>query len=482
MRNRMDLVLSRYVTIIDVPRSLYIIAENKGKVIRIDKSIYTNFSINNTSSGINISQIPMTIRNMLISQGILIPKRYDEITPVVKLLFASESSSVQQNKERSLGFFLSNTCNFQCKYCIQGVHKSSTNPNYLTFKQIQSALSHLPTIFQKWKIKKEPTKIILLGGEPLLPETKDSVEFILKYAKERSLNIVVITNGYYYDSFAPVFLSKKLSNTVTFLVSLDGPSYIHNLRRFTRNGGATFSVITKNISMMLESGFSVVVQPILDKNNVNYLGELHSFIKEKGWFDYNNFSVKCGITMFPNVNKKPHFLPYSAEEDVVESLLRWDKILSPHIQVGLNIGLKSSSFLYRTLIVKEHVPIVKRCSAGSLNALSFSPDGMIYACHECVGLGWSYAIAQFAPELKFFDETLESWRSQRSKLHSSCLKCKHILLCGGGCRILHESSDNNSNNLLCPDYDIVWPKFLRTYDDIYHANTLNINNSAQICI
>lgn len=440
--------------------------EDRGEVMRVDKDMYPNVHLDEILQ-LKIFNFPIELLAYFLHKKIFVPHDFDEGNAVLDLLRKAEEYNRNNQLPINFHLFITHSCNFRCVYCIQGYKVRRRLPQVMTEDQVRQSFRQAIEICDRIAVGTQPEAITLFGGEPMLPITKSAVKIAVKEANNRNMGVHVVTNGYNYDLFSELFQELASENRISFLVSLDGPPAIHNSRRPLSNGKDTFSKIALNITQMLESGARVVMQPIIDVENIEYLDQLYNLCKEYGWLSHHRFSIKCGMTMFPNA-KARDFIPYfSAEEHVLEKLLKTSIGFGSNFSRGLDCGLKPSYFLETVLIKNQPIPIACGCSARR-GALSFSPDGFVYPCREYAGWGKEYAIAKYSPKLELFSENIGSWYNFKVSESQKCSKCKHVLICGGGCRVHTETSNNNLENPLCPNFDDLWTIFLKTFDSIMH--------------
>ena len=164
---------------------------------------------------------------------------------------------------------ISNNCNLSCTMC--GPIYSST-----WGKLVGEENTHLlyePDV----EISPDTYKIQLAGGEPFM---------IKKFAKmlgkidNTECEIVVNTNATIVTK--PLLDQLKRFKNVWIVVSLDGYQELNErIRR-----GSNWNTIVKNIKLFQDSGFTVLVNTVLQKDNVNHIYELGSFLETIGIEDW----------------------------------------------------------------------------------------------------------------------------------------------------------------------------------------------------
>lgn len=164
---------------------------------------------------------------------------------------------------------ISNNCNLSCIMC--GPMYSST-----WAKRVGEENAHLlyePDI----EISPNTYKIQLAGGEPFM---------IKKFAKMLSeidnteCEIVVNTNATIVTK--PLLDQLKRFRNVWIVVSVDGYAELNDrIRR-----GSDWNTVVKNIKLFQECGFNVLVNTVLQRDNVNHIYELGSFLETIGIEDW----------------------------------------------------------------------------------------------------------------------------------------------------------------------------------------------------
>jgi len=109
--------------------------------------------------------------------------------------------------------------------------------------------------------KKEPTEIVLHGGEPLLLPNKD-LEAFLKFAYRLTGWSSVVTNGLLIDD-EKIKIFKKYKATVS--ISLDGFPHMN----IPRMPPEKTEIVMKNIETLIQEGIPVSVMAVLHKYNAN---------------------------------------------------------------------------------------------------------------------------------------------------------------------------------------------------------------------
>ena len=155
-------------------------------------------------------------------------------------------TKIQNPKITSYTFCLniSNSCNLNCDYCFN-ISKNNTKMSSYT------AIQKLDELFNKWP-DGEKYFIDLSGkGEPLLNlntilEINDYCKFLSnKYQKE--IVVSFVTNGLLLTKKT---VTKLQDSGILFGISIDGPKYIHNLHRKSKNNKDAYNIIIQNVKQI----------------------------------------------------------------------------------------------------------------------------------------------------------------------------------------------------------------------------------------
>ena len=108
--------------------------------------------------------------------------------------------------------------------------------------------------------------LTLYGGEPLLAENKEIVNYIVEEGVKRGYKFNAITNGYELEHYLDLLSPTKICK---LQITIDGPKAIHDTRRIHYKDYGTFDKIIHNISMALKKNIKVSVRMNTDNHNVD---------------------------------------------------------------------------------------------------------------------------------------------------------------------------------------------------------------------
>lgn len=313
-------------------------------------------------------------------------------------------------------------CQLRCPYCYEVKLRrkgSEWLEKTMTKETVDAAFQAMQKIHPE---RKKSEKITLYGGEPLMAQNVDVVTYMVRRGTELGYTFKCITNGLDLDKYVNVLGPGKID----FLqITLDGPQEVHDMRRFSEEGG-TFSDITKNISLALRKGVQVVVRTNVDRKNVEHLWMLARFYNDMGWTQEKNFKAYC----YP-VHTWRHDRMIS-RVDLVETMAQQAQ---EHPEVNMIENDFGISRLFLSLIQTGKYPTLYPAYCGSNYGMYLlDPYGDVYLCWETVGTEGPHGkVGTYVPELSLDDDAVNRWQDRTVMNIPACRKCPYALLCGGGC-------------------------------------------------
>jgi uncharacterized protein len=236
-------------------------------------------------------------------------------------------------------------------------------------------------------------------------------------------------------------------------VSIDGPSYLHDLKRRTRSGGGTHARVMAGIQRLRDRGISFHVITVLTREALDYPDELHAFYLENG-IEHVGFNVE----EIEGPNEDSSLSVEDAASRYRDFMSRFFDLAmtgDPPIRVR-EFDNMISAVLYtgeeRLLSAQESTPfaIVSVDSEGTLS--TFSPEllGLPSDLYAGFGLG-NVARDSFA-------EVLASGRFQAMArdVNAGIAKCReecsYFRFCGGGAPVnkyFENGSFDSTETLFC---------------------------------
>lgn len=332
-------------------------------------------------------------------------------------------------------FFVTNySCNFACSYCYQDQYNNSGQK--LSNEVIDAFFSYLKKEFSHRK-----KYITIFGGEPLLNSQgqKELITRILERSSESDPDVSFVTNGFSLEEYADILSKGKIRE---IQVTLDGTEQVHNLRRFLKGGGGTFTKIVRGIDLCLASGISINLRMVIDKENISNLPDLARFAIDKGWTGNPLFKTQIGR------NYELHHCQ-SSPDKLFDRISLYDRIYElirdhPHIIEFHKPAYSVAKFLSENGELPE--PLFDACPACKTE-WAFDYTGNIYSCTATVGK-IDESLGTFYPSVNRKDDIINQWEERDVTSISECRECSVQLACGGGCGSV---AKNSSGNISSPD-------------------------------
>ncbi len=203
-------------------------------------------------------------------------------------------SDLMRRHCRTLILGITEQCNLRCEYCCYGNHYAEYRCHSGSSMTWEIAQKAIDTLFER---QVRTPGITFYGGEPLLE--LDLIKRIVRLVGEReretgkSVTFSITTNGTLLNDDTIHFL---VAHNVGVLISIDGPSEVHDRNRVFRNSAGekrgTYDDVIKNIRRFAElypdynaRGISMVLAPPLDLERRN------EFLREwRPWYSMNRVS------------------------------------------------------------------------------------------------------------------------------------------------------------------------------------------------
>ena len=302
-------------------------------------------------------------------------------------------------------------CNFECVYCYED------NKRGVMTQQI---CDELYSFIEKKANKLEKLRITWYGGEPLLARQiiYELSEKICTLCKEKNIIYTagIITNGSLIEE-ADIQLFRKY-HIEMIQITLDGPAQIHNSRRICKSIDNNFEIIVKKICLLLENNLNVHIRINVDKNNMQYMGELIHILSQK----------------LPNKNVHIGFARVSACTEACAGISNncFDVDEFSQEYFSLYELIKKYGFAVGTPLRYAN-PRLNYCGADTYNTLVIDSEGYLYKCWHDVGdENRSIGHVKNAGKAMLSAKTAK-WVLNDAISRNKCRECKVLPLCMGGC-------------------------------------------------
>ena len=351
------------------------------------------------------------------------------------------------------------SCNLRCSYCFQDHMR--TDPAYkhllktMQPEMIDRIFAAMPQIETSHGVTSDmnlPRNITFFGGEPLLAESRPTVEYIINKALSLGkANFSAVTNGTELEAYQDLLGKDKIS----FLqITLDGTKTEHDKRRIYADGSGSFEKIARNISMALDLGVQIEIRMNIDRNNINQLPELADEIIAQGWNKYKNFGAYTAVVTTSELNDKTSIkTTFNSWE--LDKALDAMRLEYPNMQV---INRPDDGLMARVRQIfeqrKSPLPNLKASFCGAHNKMYvLDPFGDIYACWEKTG-DKKIRVGHITEnsEVVLNEELNQTWRNRTVVTNPVCSKCRYSLYCGGGCAALAMSHKGKFHTNYCDGF------------------------------
>lgn len=342
-------------------------------------------------------------RILFMKEGIIVEDSLER-TKVQALL------SDQENEAgRTVSTFIipSYQCNLKCVYCFQHNRRW---PEQMDTEHLSAAIN----LIRSQGTDQPP--ITLFGGEPLLMTNMPLVSHFCEEITKAGLKFRVITNGVNLLSYLPLF--KEYKDSLDYVqVTLDGPKHIHDPRR----GRGSYKLIVQAVIKSQEV-IPIVIRVNTDYDNINAIPSfIENAYKKLHAVDFYCAPVRNSI-QFKKAKERTLEIKRNFTFTLLDLKETYDRFTLFGFR-GLDVG--------ETIVKQNELPRprVQFCAPKRV----LDPRGIIYPCPDSAGQQ-EFSIGDFHPQVQFVEHNW--WREVND---SKCKNCNLYLLCGGGCRLEHET-------------------------------------------
>jgi uncharacterized protein len=345
-------------------------------------------------------------------------QEYDAFKKQARFIL-KQNTELMKKRQSTLGFVLTYNCNLACKYCFQqDLPKQARAPRMRAEMTDEILTRYLPKMFPE-AYQADKISFVLYGGEPFLPANRATILRILRYAKERSVDISATTNGLFVPRMIDLF-GREYGKIQTVQVTLDGSRSYHDSQRVPSSGKPTFDDIIAALRMLKKTGANVLLRVHTHPQQMDSARELVEYLDREKITGGNVHLYFAALNDFTHCSK----------EDVSE----FRNIFENVSQKTGNPPSSGLNFLKYLVEMQEEkfLPKTHFCGAGTDTVRIVDPLGDIYDCYEDAGNPERRIGAIADGKLRFFPA--QQTYSDRHILNiPECLECSLALFCGGGC-------------------------------------------------
>jgi len=324
-----------------------------------------------------------------------------------------------RGKGGTLYLVLDYACNLSCSYCFQNSLDRKAMPSRMSAEIADAVLSkHLGRLFPDTPA--ERIRIILFGGEPLLPANRDTVLRVLDFARRHKMVVSAATNGTTLDTMGDLIGPERIGNVQ---ITLDGDADFHDLHRVPRSGKPTFETMFAAIHALIERQANVFIRVHVHPANLASVTRLIDRLDESGILGQKQVELYFKqINGFGEDETNPEFV------DAFRRLFQ---------RVAARTGFPPANnldvlklFLVMTSREEMAQPL-RYCGLGAKTRV-VDGRGDIYNCSEEQGMPDRRVGAIIDGDVRYFP-LLESYGDRHILNIPECLNCSAAMFCRGGC-------------------------------------------------
>jgi uncharacterized protein len=373
-------------------------------------------------------QVSEATLEALATRGYLTMKTTDEEVEYVRKL-ADLLHQKEKILHKNFVFLVAYDCNFRCPYCYESkILKDSRQWSRKVFdrEMVDKAYDALVTIGGDRKL--HSSKIILYGGEPLLAQNKNIVEYIVRKGHDLGYNFMAVTNGYDLDSYIDLLTP----DMINFLqITIDGMREKHDKRRIHYPSKKSFDKIIANIGLALNQSVNVGIRVNTDGNNFSDLDKLDQMFDELGYYTKEKAKLFINSALLSNRN-----LNQSLENNATLDFINQEEFNNKHNDLNFKHQCSVTAvadLLLRSMRSKSRINFSSIFCAAQSGSYILDPFGDIYCCWEDVGR-IKGAIGNYNNANSIEWTTIrDMWQSKNIGISSECVLCKYAFFCRGGC-------------------------------------------------
>lgn len=394
----------------------------------------------------DFNSLAPAVLDRFVTQGYLTRmSHHDEDNWISERIDVLEASYTESGEPKNYCFITTYRCNLSCSYCFQSNEQQRIVTNrMLSIEDAEAGLLVMATDTAALSADAPRSRVLLFGGEPLLPRQRDVVDTIVRGCKDLGYALEATTNGYFLELFDD-HLGPGLIEHLQ--ISLDGPPEIHNTRRIPVNGAPTFDKIWRNILRALDKGCTVSLRCNIDRRNIDGFVELAEFLDSESVLDHPRLDLRYS-RIVPDFESLDAAADVALDYDELESYLIESMRTRPVLR---KVAAPEDIQDFATWIARRFPTKTSRhCGAVQRN-IYFGPEREIYPCHETVGKV-ELSIGIYRDGAIQYNKSRTKWTDRRPDQLTTCHRCPYILVCAGGCAA-HVDLDGQPLTSNCEGFD-----------------------------
>jgi len=377
---------------------------------------------NKINNKVSLSQGENNILDNLYNDKQVFSK--DKILEVDQTLQIDSELFMDKFPVKSITLNLTHQCNFKCLYCYQ--NKYNNNPKYRQLFMTTHDIDLINNYFSQDIFNVDEIKrIIFTGGESLLPQNINTINYVLENLK--SQEYIIYTNGVNLFDYKNKIDYNKISK---FQISLDGTDEIIKCINQCSDS-KVFNKIIDGIKYVetLNKEISIVV--MWTKELEQYIDEFISLLKTNDIINKPNIEIRFVLSedmySIDKIDKNFYDFDY---------LCNISKKINPKLsQIGSFLELYQEIMLLKSII---HRPMnnrkyikFKSCDLAKSVPMVIEPNGEIFFC-TCLGHE-NGLIGNYKENIYFDKEKVLKIGNRTIYKIRECKNCDLRYICGAGC-------------------------------------------------
>lgn len=335
-------------------------------------------------------------------------------------------------KIHNVVFVMTYLCNYACPYCYE---------NAITYDKGNALTREM--VDRVFEIHHNDIRnIMLYGGEPLLPQNRPILEYIISRAPDAAYSAT--SNGYYLEEYFDLFQKLKVGS---IMVTLDGPRELHNKTRKLKNGEGTFDKVMVGIALYLKHGIPIKIRMNISDANVNdclaLRDNLIAAFPEAFWNHVLMFELQPIFQLSRDTRFK------------LNNQILYDKKTEAGTPFQYNVIAKTLTPLLNRFFNQNAVANMPRycnCDAESCERF-YDAEGDVYSCILALR-NKAAAVGTYYPTVSYKQESM---LNRNIDTIPECRGCKLKLICGGGC----------ANGVVGQDGSVLRPNCQEVHENLF---------------
>lgn len=443
MLNMEDYRLSSYTIFVrleDADGKYMLVHGYTGAIDVVSEKISNYLNSNTIFSEENIP-FSKKIFDTLVSRGYITMKKSKEEFEYVSKLASVLHKTVKASLANFM-FVVAYDCNFRCPYCFEnGLSDKGRQWSKKTFTKdmVDKAYDAMLKIEKNRALHVNP--ITLYGGEPLLYENREIVEYIITKGRSLGYRFEAITNGYDLDHFEDLLGPDMIYR---LQVTIDGIKENHNKKRIHYKDPNSFDRIVKNVKMALAKEVQVAIRVNTDKSNFDDIAVIEDLFKG----DMKSTGSQVYSALLCN---------YDTEKKTSKIANFFDRKQFNQMHKNNNFKHKCQGIRITYLKLLEAIKGNKKMYFSSIGCGAQSgmyildPFGEIYGCWDHIG-DCRQVMGTYHDDMIKWTSIYYKWKNKNIGNTLKCRECKYAFYCHGGCPAKALFHNKDINIPFCDDF------------------------------